>query len=316
MNDRRREAIFAAARSIADATDATVPVPPPTSGQHVVFDMANVWLEDHVSHLRPGSQIPEWAAASEQEIHRVAARDPGFVAAVLPWFHRWYDTPVSQRPPMLNTFAYHLAHTVRNDRLLRTSAFGQFLHECVGSLLRRRRAFHTFYLDEAPAVRAARIGGLRLREEIPALELLTMDLFWHWRDRIQLMAAQAQFSRITLFRAITLVGAAAEWGLRSGLQSLEAGSEQAYQGAQQHLAFAPLARWTMSRWEAARQGRKGGSNRVLLEVDLPVRSLWVPSAADPVAFIASPVPPRPARPDMALITAEETWRLVGLTPLA
>lgn len=277
--------------------------------------MAAIRLEDHLAQLRPGSQIPEWAAATEQEIHRAAARDSRFIAAVLPWFHRWFDTPPAQRAPLLHTFAYHLAHTVRNDRLLRTSAFGQFLHECVASLLRRRRSFHTFDLEEAPAARAARISGLRLREEVPSLELLAMDLFWHWRDRLQLLAAQVQFTRIRLFRSITLVGAAAEWGLRSGLRQLEGGVDQPFLGAQQHLAFTPLARWTMSRWEAARQTGPGGANRVLLEVELPVRSLWAPAAADPVAFIASPVPPRPARPDFAVITADETWRLVNLTPL-
>ncbi|WP_154792059.1 hypothetical protein [Occultella kanbiaonis] len=313
MTDRRRQAILAAALSIGDLTDDTMPAVAPIDTQQSIFEMAGIQLEHTLGQLRPHSQVPAWAGAVEQELIAAHDREPDLIHSAFPWFDRWYDGPAAYRSPLLHKFAHHLGNAVRSERLLRTGALGQFLQECVGSLLRRRRGFHTLFLDEAPAARVARIDALRLREEVPSLELLTLDLLWHWRDQVQLQATRARIDRIVLYRTITLTGPAAEWALAEGRQMLANGDHNPLRHAQHHLVFTPLARWTMSRWEATQEGLKlGRRGQVVLEVELPIRSVWAPSSADPVAFVASPVPPRPASPDFPLVTAEESWRLIGV----
>ncbi|TDE98660.1 hypothetical protein EXU48_00100 [Occultella glacieicola] len=316
MTDRRRQAILAAALSIGDVTDDTMPAVAPIDTQHSIFEMAGIQLEHTLGQLRPHSQVPAWAGAVEQELIAAHERHPELIHTAFPWFDRWYDGPAAYRSPLLNKFAHNLGNAVRSERLLRTSVLGQFLQECVGSLLRRRRAFHTLFLDEAPAARTARIDALRLREEVPSLELLALDLMWHWRDQVQMQATRAQLERIVLFRTIALTGPAAEWALAEGRRTLADGQDTTLRQAQDHLVFTPLARWTMSRWEATQEALKvGRRGQVILEVELPIRSVWAPSSADPVAFVASPVPPRPARPDFPLVTADESWRLVSIDTL-
>ncbi|WP_156253717.1 hypothetical protein [Pseudactinotalea terrae] len=312
----RREQLLRAYAHIDDVTEATLP--DPLAGQlqqQALYDMAAIELEHVAARLPVTSQIPSWAAAVADELIRLREKRPVLVSQAMPWFATWFDSPPQSRKPFLTAFAEQVAAIWRTRKALRSAPLGLFLNDCVASVLRRRRAFYSVFVDDTPAVLSAQAVATRLRVAVPTLEPLTMDLLWHWRDQVQLEAARAGITTVRMFRLVHVSGSAGQWAATEGQRRLAEGDDGPFTQAQQYLVFHPLSRWTMSRWDIAKSAMRQPGSALLLEADLPVRSLWAGASAQPISFVASPVPPRPADPTFPLVSTQETWRLVGLEAL-
>src|SRR5690606_2789468 len=171
------------------------------------------------------------------------------------------------------------------------------------------------FVDDSSSVQAAKAVATRLRAAGPALELLTMDLLWHWRDQVQIEAARAGLETVRMFRIVFASGSAGQWAVREGRRLLAEGDRGVFTQAPHYIVFHPLSYWPTSRWDIAKYAARNPGTGILLEADLPVRSLWAGASAQPISFVASPVPPRPSDPTFPLVSDAETWRLVSLEPV-
>lgn len=314
----RREQILRAYAGVEDVTASDHTMPDPLAGPdqaQVLYEMAAIQLEHVARRLPTGSQIPSWAADAEEELIELREKRPVLVRQALPWFDAWYDRPPQTRTSFLDTFVDQLAATWRNQRSMRQGPLGLFLNDCVASVLRRRRAFYTVFVDDSSSAQAAKAVATRLRVAVPALELLTMDLLWHWRDQVQIEAARAGLETVRMFRIVFASGSAGQWAVREGRRLLAEGDRGVFTQAPHYIVFHPLSYWTTSRWDIAKYAARNPGTGILLEADLPVRSLWAGASAQPISFVASPVPPRPSDPTFPLVSDAETWRLVSLEPV-